>query len=204
VSQRSFLAHISLAAFASLTFAISAFGQSVTQTAVTRPDRVAYGNDLYCAGFIQTSPISTDSRIIGAQTEADGFNFAQNDHVWLNMGADKGVKVGDVFSVTRPRGEVKSKWSKKGSLGSFVQELGTVQVVRVKANFSVARIKSSCDTFLLGDLLERYQVRASPVTNSARSMDQFGGDHVPLSAGGYVQRQYRLRRSRRRRPRSGR
>ena len=79
------------------------------------------------------------------------------------MGADKGVNVGDIFVVVRPRGAVKSKWSEKGNLGFFVQEVGSVQVVDVKREFSVARVKVSCDNLLLGDLVQNVQERKSPL-----------------------------------------
>jgi len=102
-------------------------------------------NNLYCAGFIQSSAISTGNKIIGGQDEADRFIYAQNDFLYINMGSDKGVSVGDTFVVVRPRGAVKSKWSEKSNLGFYVQEVGSVQVVDVKREFSVSRVKVSCD-----------------------------------------------------------
>jgi hypothetical protein len=128
---------------------------------------VATGKDLYCAGYIQSAPIATENKIIGAQNEADGFNFSQNNFLFINMGRDKGVNVGDVFSVVRPRGGVKSKWSRKGDLGFYVQELGSLQVVDVKQSTSVVRVKWSCDTFLMGDLVQPWQQRPLLVAGSS-------------------------------------
>ena len=99
-------------------------------------------NNLYCAGFIQSSAISTGNKIIGGQDEADKFIYAQNDFLYINMGSDKGVNVGDIFVVVRPRGAVKSKWTEKSKVGFYVQELGSVEVVDVKREVSVARVKN--------------------------------------------------------------
>ena len=135
---------------------------------------VATGSNLYCAGFIQTSAISTANKIIGAHDEADRWYFARNDYMFINMGRDKGVNVGDVFAVVRPRAEVKSKWSSKSDLGFYVQEVGAVEVVEVKPTVSVARIKASCDAFKLGDLVQLSDVRVSPMSMKPKvGLDRF-------------------------------
>lgn len=134
---------------------------------------VATGNNLYCAGYIQSGAISDGNKIVGSVDEADRYNFAQNDFMYINMGSNKGVNVGDMFAVVRPRAEVKSKWSRKGDLGFYVQEVGAVEVVSVKAEVSVARIKSSCDTFLLGDLVQLVEKRMSPMFEQRPALNIF-------------------------------
>ena len=134
---------------------------------------VAAGNNLYCAGYIQSSAISDGNKIMGANDEADKYNYSQNDFLFLNMGSNKGVNVGDMFAVVRPRAQVKSKWSHKDDLGFYVQEVGAVEVVSVKSEFSVARIKSSCDNFLLGDLVQLVEKRTSPMFERRGPLDLF-------------------------------
>jgi len=73
----------------------------------------------------------------------------------------------------RPRAQVKSKWSHKRDLGFYVQEVGAVEVVSVKAEVSVARIKASCDTFLLGDLVQMVEKRTSPLFEQRPALDLF-------------------------------
>jgi hypothetical protein len=155
-------------------FAASAAAQTTIILPPKRPDSVAAGKNLDCAGFFQTQAISTENRIVGAQDEADKYNYAQNDFVYINMGNDKGVRIGDMFSIVRPRGSVKSKWSRKSDLGYYVQEVGAVEVVDVKPTVSVARIKTSCDSFLLGDLVQLRDVRVSPLTERHPALDRFG------------------------------
>lgn len=142
---------------------------------MNRPMPVARGNNLACAGFIQTAPIDTGYEIVGAEDERDKHNFSQGDNIYISAGANRSVKVGDVFSVVRPRGQVEGRPSKKRNLGFYVQEVGTVEVVRVKADVSVARVKTSCDSFLLGDLLQFVPQRDAPVFQPNRpALDVFG------------------------------
>ncbi|MBK8464728.1 MAG: hypothetical protein IPL32_02770 [Chloracidobacterium sp.] len=134
---------------------------------------VASGNNLYCAGYIQSSAISDANKIIGGTDEADKYNFSQNDFLYLNMGSNKGVSVGDLFAVVRPRAQVKSKWSPKNDLGFYVQEVGALEVVSVKSDHSIARIKSSCDVLLLGDLVQLIDQRNSPLFEQTPALDLF-------------------------------
>ena len=145
----------------------------ITQQAKRKLD-IATGNNLYCAGLIQTTPINTDSFIVGAQDEADHFQFSQNDYLYINMGRNKDVKVGDTFAVVRPRGEVNSKWTNKNYLGFFVQEVGALEVVNVKDEVSVAVVKTSCDTMLIGDLIQPTQRRWSPPHVAMPVINRFG------------------------------
>lgn len=176
--QKQSIARIVLISSAVLVSAIAALPQARPPLVINNPGRnrplpLATGNNLYCAGFIQSGAISTGNKIIGAQNEADQFIYSENNFVHINMGRDKGVNVGDVLSVIRPRGTVKTKWSDKGTLGFYVQEVGAVEIVSVKQDFSVARIKTSCDNFQLGDLVHLTEQRTSPVYMDKPPLDRF-------------------------------
>lgn len=171
--QSSSLSRLLLFTFLVVGCFTAAFAQpdpvQVTLSDKPKPAQAVAGrNNLYCAGYIQSNSISTANKIIGGADESDRFTYAQNDHLFINMGTDKGVNVGDVFAVIRPRGELKSKWSKK-ELGFYVQEVGAVEVVNVKREVSVVKIKTSCDTLLLGDLVELVPLRQSPAASAANA-----------------------------------
>lgn len=156
-------------------------GQQIS-VATQRPMSVATGNNLYCAGYVQIAPAYTvpreeanrPNKIVGAYDEQDGWIYAQNKYLFINGGEDKGVHVGDMFSVIRPRGEVNSRYTNKSRLGFYVQELGTVEVVRVQREVSVVRVENSCDSMLLGDLLVPFQTRASAPYIRRPALDLFG------------------------------
>lgn len=147
--------------------------KSVVVSPVARDLRVAERNNLYCAGYVQSGSIDTSNRIVGAVNEQDGWLYSQFNYVYLNMGSGSGVKPGDVLSVVRPRGQVKTRWTTKGDLGMYVQEVGSVEVVRVKSDVSVARVKMSCDNFLLGDLVRPMETRVSPMFEKRPALDLF-------------------------------
>jgi hypothetical protein len=138
-----------------------------------RPMTVAERNNLYCAGYVQTAPINPSMEIVGGHEEQDQHIYAQNNVVYINAGSNKGMKEGDVLSVFRPRGKVSSKFSKKGNLGFYVQEVGAVEVFRVNAETSIAKIKTSCDNFLLGDLVQPWEKRTSPMFQQRPPMDRY-------------------------------
>ena len=134
---------------------------------------VAGNTNLYCAGYVETGEVNTANEIVGAEDEQEQNIYAQGDNVYISMGANRGVKVGDMFSVIRPRGRVETRWSKKNNLGFYVQEVGAVEVIAVKNEVSVARVVTSCDNLLLGDLLQQTPVRTSPLIEKRPVMNVF-------------------------------
>lgn len=135
---------------------------------------VAGASNLYCAGYVQTAPVNVDNKIVGAENEQDQYVYAPNQNMYISMGANKGVQVGDMFTVIRPRGKVRTRWTNKGHLGFFVQELGALEVIRVKAEVSVVKVKNSCEAILLGDLIQPVQLRPSPIFENRPALDLFG------------------------------
>ena len=134
---------------------------------------VAGSNNLYCAGYVETGSVNTSNEIVGAENEQEQNVYSEGDNVYISMGTNRGVKVGDVFSVIRPRGKVETRLSKKRNLGFYVQEVGAVEIVNVKAEVSVARVVSSCDNLLLGDLLQPTPSRTSPVFQQRPALNVF-------------------------------
>jgi hypothetical protein len=119
---------------------------------------------MLCAGYIEQSPnYNSGLSLVGGEQEQEKNSYAFGDYVYLSGGAQAGVRVGQEFTVVRPRGSFKTDLStKKGSLGVFTQELGRLRVVKVEDKTSVAQVVQSCDFMLLGDLLKPAEVRVSP------------------------------------------
>lgn len=168
-SASAMIVAFSLAVIASAQTA----GPKVVYTRDKAPLPVAGYNTLYCAGYIQSSAIATSNYIIGAVTESDGFLSSQAQVLYINMGSNKGVNEGDVLSIVRPRGRVESRWTRK-NVGFYVQEVGAVEVIRVKADYSVVRVKTSCDNLLQGDLVQLAEKRNSPLAVERPALDLFG------------------------------
>ncbi len=148
---------------------------TVVTSSVQKEITVAAGNNLYCAGYVQSLPVNTASKIVGAEDEREQKIYAEGDNLYINAGESQGVKVGDMFSVIRPHGRVDTRLSNKKNLGFYVQEVGALEVIEVKPNVSVARVKNSCDNLLLGDLLQPVQQKTSPQFRERPALDVFAG-----------------------------
>lgn len=138
-----------------------------------RETRVALGNNLFCAGFVQTASFNTSLEIVGADEEGETRQLEQNDYVYISGGSAKGVKVGDEYTIVRPRGKAHSPFSRKRGLGVFAQELGVVRVFEVRNDVAVAEITLACDSVMLGDLLQPLDNRVSPLKRPEEVMDRF-------------------------------
>ena len=134
----------------------------------------ARDSELYCAGYIEHAPNYSALEIVGGEQEQEQYVFARGDFVYIRGGARQAVRVGDEFTVIRPRGQFKSKLSKKdGWLGVYTQEVGRIRVTEVKDEVSVAVVAHSCDTLLLGDLLRHAPPRTSPDAQAGDAFDRF-------------------------------
>ena len=134
---------------------------------------VAGANNLYCAGYVQNAKVDTSRKIVGAENEQEQNVYSQGNNVYISLGENRNVQVGDMFSVIRPRGQVNTRWTKKDDLGFYVQEVGALEVVRVKNEVAVAKVTTSCDNLLLGDLIQPIPSRTSPMYMQRPALDVF-------------------------------
>jgi len=139
-----------------------------------QPVRVAGQSSLYCAGYIQYQPVPLMPEIVGGQEEQEQRKFSQGDTVFLNAGSKQGIKEGQSFQIIRPRGQVKGVHKQKtGNLGTYVQEIGQLQVIRVMENTAAAQITFNCDQALFGDFVSPIPDREAPVQRAAGDLDRF-------------------------------
>ena len=139
-----------------------------------QPRRVAGQSSLYCAGYIRFQRLSSMPEIVGAEEEQEQRTYAVGDIVYLNAGSQQGIKEGQNFQIIRPRGDVKGVHKqKKGFLGTYIQEIGQLQVFKVHENTSAAHITFTCDAALLGDLLAPLPDRESPLQRAEENLDRF-------------------------------
>jgi hypothetical protein len=62
---------------------------------------VAAGSNLYCAGYVQTAEVDTSRKIVGAENEQEQNIYSQNNYVYISLGNNRSVQVGDMFAVIR-------------------------------------------------------------------------------------------------------
>jgi hypothetical protein len=129
---------------------------------------------MVCSGFIQYEPSPNYLQVVGGEQEQEKHIYAQGDYVYVNAGSRQGMRLGNEYTVVRPRGRFTSHWTKKrGALGVYTQEVGQLRVIVVKDEASVALITSACDAILLGDLLRAAEQRKSPPARVEAPLNRF-------------------------------
>jgi flagellar assembly FlgT-like protein len=142
---------------------------------VTAPDY----NMVNCSGFMTDQRVSEEFRLISGEQSNYKLTFTSGDYVFINRGQDKGVRVGDRFSVVRPddfTGDTPwFKWQDKlmKAMGTQYIDAGQVRVVNVQPKVSIAQIIFSCDYMQRGDIVVPYQERPIPPFKEAAAFDHF-------------------------------
>ncbi|MDX6709095.1 MAG: hypothetical protein QOH96_111 [Blastocatellia bacterium] len=149
-------------------------GPSVIAPTAREAQRVAGRTNLFCAGYIRYQRFPKTPEIVGADEEQQQRTFTDGDFVYLNAGSQQGVHEGQAFQIVRPKGDLKGVHrQKKGFLGTYVQDIGQLEVTKVLERTSVAQVTFSCDMILLGDLVVGIPDRVSPLERSEANLDLF-------------------------------
>ena len=136
--------------------------------------RIADRTRLYCAGYIRHQTLPHMPEIVGALEEHEQRRYSDGEIVYINAGSQQGIQEGQKFQIIRPRGAVKRVHREKnGFLGTYIQEIGQLQVFKVREKTSAAQITFTCDEVLLGDLLAPVPERESPLERFAGNLDLF-------------------------------
>lgn len=172
--MRANIAALSLIAVMGVA-ASSAQEPRTTQHVPTTPDY----NTINCSGFVTDQKVSEDYRLVSGEQSNYKLTFSSGDYVYINRGQDKGVRVGDRFSVVRPDDYAGDapwfKWQEKlmKAMGTQYIDAGQVRVVNVQPKVSVAQIIFSCDYMQRGDIVLPYQERPVPPYKEAAGFDHF-------------------------------
>jgi hypothetical protein len=143
---------------------VMAAGLAEAQQAPTVPSE----SDVYCSGLATDQPVPTDAYLISGENSRYKNAFRQGDYVYINRGAEQGVRIGDVFEVMRPvRDPLENKWFKwqlqlTKAMGTMYADIGQVRVIRVQAKTSVAELKLTCDLMQRGDIVRPLTDRPAP------------------------------------------
>ncbi|HEY2351830.1 MAG TPA: hypothetical protein VGH83_04925 [Candidatus Acidoferrum sp.] len=152
----------------------SAQEPAVAGTATNSPDFTA----INCSGFV-TDKVPDDIRLISGEQSNIKITFTHGDYVYINRGRDKGVQVGDRFSVVRPDKDPMDvpwfKWQHKliKAMGQIYLDAGEVRVVNVQPKVSIAQVGFSCGYLQRGDIVRPYVERPSPPFKDTTAFDHF-------------------------------
>lgn len=134
---------------------------------------------VYCSGFVTDQKVADDIRLISGEQSNIKITFARGDYVYVNRGANQGVREGDRFMAVRPVKDPVAvpwfKWQDKlmKAMGTPYADLGAIRVVKVQPTVSIAEVTFSCGYMQRGDILRPYAERPVGQFKEAGPFDHF-------------------------------
>jgi hypothetical protein len=147
-------------------------------SAQTAPPQASYST-VYCSGFISDQKVPDATRLVSAEESNVKVLFGRGDYVIINRGQDKGVRVGDRYSVVRAETDALQvnwfKWQAKlmKAMGIHYVDAGQLRIVNVQTKTAVAEITLSCDYMIRGDIVLPFQERPEPTFKDPSAFDHF-------------------------------
>jgi hypothetical protein len=150
------------------------FAMCASAARAQRAPRTLSPGDLYCSGIVSDLPVATDTYLISGEDSDYKTTFMPGDLVYINVGADHGVKIGDEFEVTRPVRDwgvvkyFKYQAQLSRAMGTTYADIGRLRVVSVQQKTSTAEMGLTCDPMQRGDIVRPFQTRPSPTLHDAK------------------------------------
>jgi hypothetical protein len=131
-------------------------------------------SDLECSTYLYDAESESDVlpfnlKIAGGEIDIVE-NFATDNIVYLNQGAEQGVAAGEEYSIRRVlypvyHPETRKSWlsSKNVFLGFAIDQVGRLRVIAVQDDTSTALIIDSCSEARVGDFLTPYEQEPIPL-----------------------------------------
>jgi len=179
--------------FLSLSVLLGSAVSSAQNAAPVAPIPQTDYSTVNCAGIVSDQRMPDETRIVSAEQSNYKITFSRGDYVHINRGADKGVRVGDRFTVVRPDKDPADvpwfKWQTKlfKAMGTQYMDAGQLRVVSVQPKVSVAQVSFSCTLMQRGDIVLAYQDRPAPPFKDPATFDHFApvsGKPVAMVVGG--------------------
>ena len=158
-------------------FVFAGAGICSAQTAPA-PSQVGFAT-AYCSGFVTDQKVPDATRLVSGEQSNAKLTFARGDYVYINRGQDKGVRVGDRFSVVRAEGDPAEvdwfKWQSKlmKAMGTHYLDAGQLRVINVGPKIATAEVTLSCDYMQRGDIVLPFQERPEPALKDYSNFDHF-------------------------------
>lgn len=163
------------AGIAALVSIGSARAQETQQYVTNAPTQ----EQMYCSGVITDQPVPGDSYVISGEDSRYRTTFTTDDEIYINRGAENGIKVGDQFDVVRAVTDdmARTAWFKyeamlSKAMGTRYADIARLRVVHVDAKTSTAEVNLSCGLVQRGDIIRPFVPRPAPQFHQAK-LDPF-------------------------------
>jgi hypothetical protein len=173
--MRANLAALSFSIFVGAAVCSAQTAPEATAAAAPQPDYTS----VYCAGFVSDPKVPGDTYLISGEQSNYKVVFGHGDYVYINRGEDKGVKVGDRYTIVRAENDPANEWFKgqtklTKAVGTLYRDNGQVRVISVQPKVSIAEVTFSCGGYMQrGDLARPFEERPVPPLKSTLPFDHF-------------------------------
>jgi len=165
--------------------------QTAPATLESAPKPMGFESDLYCFGYLGGPSDSFVAQVTSAQDVAEQVDFISHDLLYLDAGADRGLKPGDEYWLVTPEQEVLSPVDGK-DLGRFYQYRGRGVIHSIGAHSAIFRVTESCTDIPMYSFLKKFE--PIPIPLARRSPPAVAGDppsgkpqgHIVFSRDGIV------------------
>src|SRR5271154_509779 len=162
------------------TLCVSVFvGAGICSAQTAPPAPQPDYSSVYCSGFVSDQKVPDATRLVSGEQAGYKITFARGDYVYINRGQDKGVRVGDRYSVVRSEPDPLEvswfKWQSKlmKAMGTHYIDAGQLRIVNVQPKTATAQVTFSCDYMQRGDIVVPYEERPEPAYKDAGAFDIF-------------------------------
>jgi hypothetical protein len=136
--------------------------------------------EMYCSGVITDQAVPNDSYVISGENSRYKTTFTTDDEIYINRGAENGIKVGDQFDVIRAVRDdmARTTWFKyeamlTKAMGTRYADVGRLRVVHVDAKTSTTELTLPCGGMVQrGDIIRPFVPRPAPQFHQAK-LDPF-------------------------------
>ncbi len=152
-------------------------------TTENAPEPLGFESDIYCFGYVGGPSDSFPVQVSGAENLAEQTDFITNDLLYVNGGADRGLKPGDEFWIVTPDREIVHPVTGK-ALGRLYQYRGRAIVQSIEARTAIVRVSSACTDIPMGSYLKPFE--PIPIPLARKSPPAVAGDPPSGKARGRI------------------
>jgi hypothetical protein len=130
--------------------------------------------DMYCSDVITDQPVPSETYVISGENARYKTTFGQGDEIYINRGAENGVRVGDQFEVIRAISDTDgTPWFQyqvmlSRAMGTRYADIGRLRVIHVEAKTSTTVMSFDCLPIQRGDILRPFVARPIPQFHQAK------------------------------------
>jgi hypothetical protein len=126
------------------------------QTTEAAPQPLGSESEVACFGYLGGDNEEFIAEVIGAQELAEQIDFTTDNLLYLDAGADRGLKPGDEFWIVTPALPVIHPLSGR-EMGRFYDYRGQAVVLCVESRTATVRVTNACTDIPLGSFLKPYE-----------------------------------------------